>query len=272
MSVNRWRIGCKNKSKQSLIGVPDFTPLDLYAALWLEPGRGGLFQSNAGATAAVSNGDVVGYLPDLSGNAKHYTSEADNTTRPALQGVGTLPAIRFDGSNDFLQRTDNLGLLSAGAYTLALAFKSNSPVDDARLFTAGNSASNNTLFIPIQCSNPTETSSSALYRNDAGTQLVNPSSMTNAGVFDNTSKVFVLTDDGTFIRSYINGVAGASTGWTKSGVFTLDRTAIGCLLRATSGNWWKGDLYGVVAVKRVITAEERADLTTYLGNLAGLTI
>lgn len=272
MSVNRWRIGCKNKSKQSLIGVPDFTPLDLYAALWLEPGRGGLFQSNAGVTASAVDNDLVGYLPDLSGNAKHYTSEADNTTRPTLQGVGTRPAIRFDGSNDFLQRTDDLGLLAAGAFTLALAFKSNTPSVDARLFTGGNSGNNNTLFIPVQAHNPTASTSSAMYRNDAGTQLVSPSSMANAGVFDNTAKVLIITDDGTFIRSYVNGVAGASTGWTKSGTFTINRSSIGCLLRATSGNWWKGDIYGIVACKRVIRTDERTALTTYLGDLAGLAL
>lgn len=249
-----------------------FKPTDLNAALWLEPAQGGLFQSIAGTTAASANSDVVGYLPDLSGNAKHYTAEADNTTRPALQGVGTHPAIRFDGSNDLLQRTESLGLLAAGAYTIAIALKSNSPSVDARLFDEGNSASNNTLFIPIQAANPTATSSNALYRNDAGTQLVNPSSVTNANVFNNTDKVVVVTDDGVNIRTYVNGVTGAATTWTPSGVFTLNRSAIGGLLRASTGNWFPFDFYGMVAVKRVITPYERTDLTKYMGRLAGLSL
>lgn len=254
------------------IAAPAFTPRQLDPALWLEPARGGLFQSNAGTTAASANSDVVGYITDLSGNGKHYTSEADNTTRPTLQGVGTRPCLRFDGVNDLLRRTASLGLLAGGAYTLAFAFKSNTPAVDARFFTEGNSASNNTLFIPLQASNPTSTSSSALYRNDAGTQLVSPSSMTNTNVFNNTDKVFILTDDGSFLRSYVNGSAGATTGWTPSGVFTLDRSTIGALLRAASGNWWAGDFYGMVAIPRVLTSGERASLTTYMGNLAGLSI
>ena len=256
----------------SLSKRPPFTPLDLEPALWLEPAQGGLFQSTAGTTAASANSDVVGYLPDFSGNAKHYTSEADNTTRPTLQGVGTKPCLRFDGVNDLLRRTESLGLLAGGAYTLAFAFKSNSPAVDARFFTEGNSASNNTLFIPLQAHNPTATTSSALYRNDAGTQLVSPSSMANTNVFNNTDKVFILTDDGAFIRSYVNGAAGASTGWTPSGAFTLDRSTIGALLRAASGNWWAGDFYGMVAIKRVLTDAERASLRTYMGNLAGLSL
>ena len=261
-----------NFGRMGVISPPIFTPNAINAALWLEPARGGLFQSNAGTTAASANSDVVGYITDLSGNAKHYTSEADNTTRPTLQGVGTKPCLRFDGSNDFLMRTESLGLLAGGAYTLAFAFKSNSPAVDARFFTEGNSASNNTLFIPLQAHNPTATTSSSLYRNDAGTQLVSPSSMANTNVFNNADKVFILTDDGTFIRSYVNGSAGASTGWTPSGAFTLDRSSIGCLLRATSGNWWAGDIYGIVAIKRVVTDAERASITTYMGNLAGLSI
>lgn len=252
--------------------VKRFTPIDLAPAVWLEPAQGGLFQSSAGTTAASANNDVVGYLPDLSGNAKHYTSEADNTTRPALQGVGVRPAIRFDGTNDLLRRTGSLGLIAAGAYTLAFAFKSNSASVDARFFAEGNSANNNTLFIPLQVANPTATSSSALYRNDAGSQLVSPSSMTNANVFNGTGHVFILTDDGTFIRSYVDGLAGATTGWTPSGAFTFDRSAIGGLLRAVSGNWWAGDLYGMVAVKRVVTISERASLTKYMGRLAGLSL
>lgn len=256
-----------------LIPQPAFTPADLTPSLWLEPARGGLFQSNAGVTTAAANNDVVGYLPDLSGNARHYLSGADNTTRPTLQGVGTKPCIRFDGVNDFLMRAESLGLLaSPDGYTLAFALKANSPAVDARLFSEGNSASNNTLFIPLQAHNPAATTLSALYRNDAGVQLVNPSTMTNANVFNGSDRVLIITDDGVTIRSYVNGVAGASTNWTRSGTFTIDRSAIGCLLRAASGNWFAFDLYGAVAVSRVISTVERARLTTHEGGLAGLSL
>jgi hypothetical protein len=252
--------------------VVRFTPAALTPELWLEPARGGLFQSNAGTTAATADSDVVGYLPDLSGNAKHYTSEADNTTRPTLQGVGASPALRFDGANDFLMRTESLGLLAGVTYTLAFAFKGNSAAVDARFFAEGNTATNNTLFIPLQVANPTATSSSALYRNDAGLQQVNPSTITNANVFDNNAHVLILTDDGTFVRTYVDGAVGASTGWTPSGAYTLDRSCIGCLLRAAAGNWWAGDFYGMVAVPRVLTDLERSNLTKYMGRLAGLSL
>lgn len=249
------------------IAAPAFTPRQIDPVLWLEPARGGLFQSNAGTTAAVANGDAVGYLPDLSGNANHYTSVADDTTRPTLQGVGSLPAIRFDGVNDVLRRTSSLGLYAAGAYTLAFALKGNSPATDARVFAEGNTATNNTLFIPLQTSASTASSSALMYRNDAGVQQTG--SLTNANVFNGSNHVLILTDDGTTIRSYLDGVAGPTLNYTR-GTYTLNRSAIGALVRAATSNWWAGDIYGMVAAARVATDLERASLTTYMGNLAGL--
>jgi hypothetical protein len=253
-------------------GTPPPSPADFSPTLWIEPAKSTMYQSSAGTTPATANGNVVGYITDLSGNNNYYTSQADDTTRPTLQGIGTKPVLRFDGSNDFLMKTGNLGLLSNGTYTLAFTFKSNNAAVDSRLFAGGNSLSNNTLFIPLQASNPTATSVSGLYRNDAGVQLVNPSTITNPNVFDNNNHVFILTDDGTFIKTYVDGVTGAATGWTPSGTFTIDRSAIGCLLRGASGNWWAGDIYGIVAIKRVLNQYERQRLTTYMGSLAGLTL
>lgn len=253
----------------SAIAAPAFTPRQLDPVLWLEPARGGLFQSNAGTTAATVNGDAVGYIHDLSGNGNHYTSVADDTTRPTLQGAGTLPCLRFDGVNDVLHRTSSLGLYAAGAYTLAFALKGNSPAKDARVFAEGNTATNNTLFIPLQTDAATATSSALMYRNDAGLQQTG--SLTNANAFNGSNHVLVLTDDGTTIRSYLDGVAGPTLNYTR-GTYTLNRSAIGALVRAATSNWWAGDIYGMVAIPRVVTDLERASLTTYMGNLAGLSL
>lgn len=236
-------IACAGSLQLLGVGGFSFTPSSLTPRLWIQVNRGGLFQSNAGTTPATANGNVVGYLPDFSGNNLTYTSEADNTTRPTLQGIGVNPCIRFDGVNDLLMRTSSLGLYSAGSYTIALTIKGNSPAVDSRLFAEGNTASNNTLFILAQTTSSVATSSSALYRNDAGVQLVNPSTVTNVNVFDGNPHVLIVTGDGSFVRTYVDGATGSFTGWTPSGVFTLDRSAIGALLRASSGNWWSGDVY-----------------------------
>lgn len=247
-----------------------FTPGQLDPVLWLEPRRpGALFQSNAGTTAAAVNGDAVGYIQDLSGNGKHYTSVADDTTRPTLQGVGTLPCLRFDGVNDVLRRTESLGLYANGSYTLAFTIKGNSPSIDARVFAEGNTATNNTLFIPLQTAAGAATSSALMYRNDTGIQQTG--SLTNANVFNGSNHVLILTDDGTTIRSYLDGVAGPTLNYTR-GTYTLDRSAIGALVRAAITNYCAFDLFGMVGFFGVVTDPERASLRTYMGTLGGLTL
>lgn len=246
-----------------------FSLSSLTPTVWLEPAKGGLFQSNTGATEASVDNDAVGYLPDYSGNGNHYTSALDDTTRPTLQGVSSFPRIRFDGVNDVLQRTSSLGLYAAGSYTLAVCLKGNTPATDSRVFAEGNTATTNTLFIPIQTSASTSTSSALMYRNDAGLQQTG--SLNVANVFEGNDHVFTITDDGTTIRSYLDGVAGDTLNYSR-GTYTLNRSAIGALVRAATSNWWSGDIYGLMAVGRVLTDTERNNTTTYLGNLAGLTL
>lgn len=65
----------------------------------------GAFQSNAGTTPAVADGDVVGYLTDQSASADPLKSAANDTTRPIvkLNQLAGYPSVRFDGTNDLLQ-------------------------------------------------------------------------------------------------------------------------------------------------------------------------
>lgn len=250
-----------------------FTPASLSPNLWIEPGKGGLFQSNAGTTAATANSDVVGFCPDQSGNSFTLTSAADDTTRPTLQGVGTFPYLSFDGTNDMLRRTAALGSYAAGACSIFVAIRSNSPTVDARVFAEGDSASTNSVYAIVATNSTTSTSASGLIRNSANTTLLNSSTVLQTGVFNGSDHVYGAVDSGTAITPYLDGVAGSGFTYTaRTGSLTQDRTALGGLLRTSAGSFWAGRIYGVVVVNRVIDSTERANLTTYLGNLAGLSL
>jgi hypothetical protein len=255
----------------SFTTISAWTPADLTPDLWIEPAQGGLFQSNAGSTAATANSDVVGYAPDLSGDGFHLTSAADDTTRPTLQGVGALPYLSFDGSNDILRRTASLGSYAAGAATWGIVFRSNSNAVNSYLLAEGSSAGANMILGNVIAS-ATATVQTMFWRNDANGQVIATAFVPNAGVFDGTDRVLIITDNGSTITTYVDGVAGATSAYTRSGAFTPDRFALGGLVRNTTGSWWAGRVYGLVAVNRVVSAGERADLTTYLGNLAGLSL
>ena len=78
-------IACAGSLQLLGVGGFSFTPSNITPRLWIQVNRGGLFQNNDGTTPATSNGDVVGYLPDFSGNGNTYTSVINvNKTRISL--------------------------------------------------------------------------------------------------------------------------------------------------------------------------------------------
>lgn len=248
-------------------------PGKIRPALWVEPRKGGLFQSNAGTTSAGQNADVVGYCPDWSGNSFTLTSAADDTTRPTLQGVGALPHLSFDGTNDLLQRTAGLGSYAAGACSIFVALRSNSNAVSAIVLGEGDSASNNSIYELIGANSTTASTGSGLIRNSANTTLLSSAQALQTNAFNGSDHVYGVVDNGTSVTPYLDGVTGSSFTYTaRTGSLTQDRTALGGLLRTTAGSWWAGRIYGVVVVNRVLDGAERANLTKYLGNLAGLSL
>lgn len=252
-----------------------FTPASLSPALWIEPAKGGIFQSNAGTTAATANSDVAGYVPDWSGNSFTLTSFADDTTRPTLQGVGSYPCLRFDGSNDALQRTAELGCYNAGSCSVFIALKSNTPASSARVFAeANNPASGSQAIYSIMASSAGATSATMFLRNDAGGVPLsgsNTPALTNG--FNNTDVVVGMTDDGSTISMYLDQGAAVTQAYTRSGTLTNNRFGLGALARSSAASWWAGDIYGVVAVNgAVLSAGQRSSLVTYLAALQGRSI
>lgn len=248
-----------------------FTPSSLTPAGWWEAATSSLFQSNAGTTAATANNDVVGYISDLSGNAKHLTSVADDTTRPTLQGVGTHPLLRFDGTNDILRLASALGLYSGGACSVSIAVKGN-PITSARLFGEASSTTS-AIYFPLQANSSTATTESAFLRNDAGTAQLAGGTPALTSAYGNTDVVVTVTDNGSTVSAYLDQGTAVTQAYTRADPTTPDRTALGGLLRATASNWFAADVYALVAVNgRVITSTERGNLVTYLGNLQGRTI
>ncbi len=119
----------------------------------------------------------------------------------------------------------------------------------------------------------TATKSSSSARNDAAGTIVSGNTTPGlAGVYGNTDVVLTITDDGSTITHYLDQGAGSAIAYTRSGTTTLTRACIGALLRSTAGNFWKGDVYGIVALKGVLSSGDRALLVTYMGAKQGRTI
>jgi hypothetical protein len=126
----------------------------------------------------------------------------------------------------------------------------------------------------LQSGAATATSAAPFIRNDTPTEIINAQDNQTlaANAFDNADHVLGVTDSGSSLQGYLDGVAGTARSYTRSGTLTLDRFALFALLRTSAGSFFAGRVYAVVVVNRVIDTGERAALTTYLGAKAGLSI
>lgn len=262
-------------AQRSLIRSPAvisaaFSPLDYSPSLWIDPSDAStLFQSNAGTTAAAIDTDPVGYAADKSGNGFHITSTGDDTTRPLLQGVGVYPYLDFDGSNDKLRRVANLGLFTGGACSVFLAVKGN-PTTSKYLVTE---STNNALAGYVISSNVTASTSNMFVRcEDGATTLIGNGFLTEANAFDNTDNVFGVTDSGTVVTSYLDGVSSDNYGYTRSGTLVPTKFCLGAELRGAGASFFAARVYGLICYPSVLDSGQIANVVTWLGAKMGRTL
>lgn len=88
---------------------PAWTPLDLGASLLA------LFRASSPGTSPVATWPDEAPVP-------HDLTQATAAWRPTLDTIGSSPAVKFDGTNDFLSNSDTL-TPGSGKFTLAVAYQ-----------------------------------------------------------------------------------------------------------------------------------------------------
>jgi len=248
-----------------------FTPASLSPAWWVEARNfSTFFQSSAGTGAApASNGDVIGFIPDLSGNSVTLKSAADNATRPTLAGVGTFPSITCTATNSTtVFNTTGVNSYNAGAASWFFAIQSNSNSADTYVASEGNSTALNTIYSIAYVNSLTATVLSGFIRNSSSSILLPQTQNLQAGVFNGSNHVFGIIDNGTSVTPYLDGVAGTPFTYTaRTGTLTTDRFALCALVRSSGSGFWNGSIYAGVVVNRVLTSTEISNLTSYLSAL-----
>jgi hypothetical protein len=247
-----------------------FSPSSLSPAWWQEARNfSTFFQSNAGSGAAPAvNGDVIGYIPDLSGNSVTLASNANDATRPTLAGVGTFPAITCTATNSTaVLNTTGINSYNAGSASWFFAVEGN--INGAGTFVAGegNGSTTNTIY-SLSGSSSTASSLAGDIRNSAGTVILANSTALETGVFNSGNHVIGIIDNGTTVTPYLDGVAGTPfTYTTRTGTLTTNRFAICANWRTAINGPWTGNIYGGVIVNRVLNSTEIGNLNTYLTGL-----
>jgi hypothetical protein len=227
------------------------------------------FDGTGAAPAAGS--DVVGYMADLSGHGLVFTTLANDTCRPFFV-PGTHPAVRFDGSNNVLVGSHALDLFnSVSGFTIAFALKGNAPAPGAYFFAEANTTTSGVLGV-ITSDRSVATKASAFYRPDSGSGIVGPAASNPAvpNVFDGNPHIYIVTDDGTTMRTYLDGTTSQTTGTNRSRALTVNRIAIGALVREKQSNHFPVEVFFGLAKKSVVSADGLVRLAIYGGALAGL--
>ena len=210
---------------------------------------------------------------DQSGNTRDVT-QATGDHQPmivnagAVETMGGRPSPVFDGVNDILTRDAAFGLYAAGAITTCAVLQAPGQID-RRIWAEGSSLSGFPIYAPIQSLNSGGgVDSSAFIRNDAGgVLLVAPILTTNA--FNDTAHVLTHVDTGSALSGFLDGAAGSTVAYTRSGAMTLNRFAVGGLLRSVPISHLSGRMPEVVIVASALSTADRetleANQMTYYG-------
>lgn len=242
-------------------GAPAWTPADLGAslALWLD----------AEDTATVTlNGSNVSQWDDKSGNGRNV-SQATASSQPAYQATGFAgkPGIYFNGTATHLFNTSPF-MYAAGSVSVFSAMRPAPTAINQFFLAEGYSASTSPIYAPIVNRSTFDLNDqSVYYRTDSG------GGTSGVLLFDNgmaeANRIVGLTDSGTQFIAYNNGTTGSSVTYSRTAT-TLNRFAIGGLLRATFALAMPSNAGEIVVATGVLSTTDRQKLEGYLAWKWGL--
>jgi hypothetical protein len=249
-----------------------FNPSSTFPDLWIDPSvTASLFQTITGTTAVASDGDPVGFATDQGAGAFNLVGTANTTVRPLYKTSAGISWLNFtSASSQKIHRTSaNLGLYSGGASTVLIAVQAPSAALSQNWVHEGGTDS---LVDWIKNDNTTASSANVFIRTDAGAVTILNNTPITTNVFNSSWHIYCVTGDGATCRTYLDNATSTTAGYTPSGTLTVDRFALGVGDRNSPLGFVDGNIGGVLCWKRVLTATERGNATTWLGAKVGLTI
>ncbi|MGE0172667.1 MAG: LamG-like jellyroll fold domain-containing protein [Oligoflexales bacterium] len=237
-----------------------FTPPLAGFVLWL----------NAEAGVQVDSGNKVGQWNDASGASHNATQSGNRKPLFVANGMGSTPALQFDGSNDYLAIANHADL-NSGTYpakTLAIAFRTPSAVANIRkvIWEQGNTTRGLNVYIDH----------GYVYANVWNSTTWGPV-FTRSPITENTNYYVIMEFDSTSkqVRLNVNGV-DATPGFNAN-VTSLPAHSSGIGLggintatkfhdNASSGstNYFNGLIAEILVFNRILTLSDKDNLKEYL--------
>lgn len=246
-----------------------FSPSDLSLAAWYDPSdTSTLWQDTAGTSPVTADGQSVARMDDKSGNGKHLT-QTTGAACPLYKTSGGLHWLQFDGADDYMFRaTPAFGLTTLEVF---VALNEASAVGNAGIVS----------FAPASGNDWSSTTGLVIETGDATKSFVGfanggdiNAAISQAGA--TPLAVYEMTKSASSVVVRING-SGAVT---DSSFSALASTHNGSLIvggRFLSGavagtNHFNGRIYGIAISNAALADADRADLRTWLGAKAGLSV
>lgn len=216
-------------------------------------------------TTITHSGNAVSQWNDKSTHARHVSQGGASTLRPTYDGANGK--IGFDGG-DYLYNTSPF-MYANGKIAIYAVLKI--PAANGTNFLAeGSSSSNNPVYIPCQVkAGSTNSDIASMARNDANTTLSANNIGNGATAYDNTKRIVRLCDSGTTFTAHVNGAQSSTiVDYVRSGTLTLNRFAVGTLLRASASGYLIGDIYEII-----VCADDSygSEIEGYLAHKHGMT-
>lgn len=220
-------------------------------------------------TIGLANATSLTTWSDLSGKANDYT-QATSTKRPTFYTGSGTPYVRFDGIDDALQNTTNLGLTqNIGGITIAIAQKYRSIgtglYNDAFCAVTGTSSTLSRVVMGISLNGNYHIGGRRL---DTDGFAMNEGQTASANFA--VVQVGYLDFANASARVFANGGANAATTFQTAGN-TSNTASLGMYLGSkNSTELAYTDMYEVAIYNRVLTNAEITLITRYLGARWGI--
>lgn len=258
-----------------------FQPTDVAnLGLWLDASDSSTLFQNSDGTGTVTNGSVVGYWGDKSGNSRNVT--ATGNLRPTFQTSikNGLSIVRFDGSNDVLTGTGFMYNSVAGV-TIFTVVKGN-PSYNREILKERNATQGN--YIPIQskafgASNPSPILNAFITLNLTDIILQRTTSSFNRDygtAFDATWRLVGCIDDApnATYKAFIDGVQTGNQPYDRPSLDPSRTTPYNALNIGAATNSgalaFLCDLAEMIVYTRALTAQERLSVEGYLKTKWGI--
>ena len=211
----------------------------------------------ADAIGGLANTDPVVTWEDSS-SANNDADQGTAGNRPTYRTnvINGKPVVRFDGTDDYLQVDPELNT-AEGDLTVIAVIRPTSVGGIETFYSEGSSTDD--LQLRVARINGATPKAEAAHLNTAGDNITTIGTTT---ILDNTAYLVTAKWTATTQVIYLAGTQEDSDAFGSAP--TVDRTAIGCLLRAAAGDFFGGDIAELIVYDSALSDANRGTVETYL--------